>query len=1129
MAYKNKISILITAEDIATPVLAEVAARAEEQQTALAAAAEESAAKQAEASDQAAASVDAAQTSMAESLGRTEAAFVSLGASSEEYQANMVAIAAATGEAEGGITVLGDDAVATRDVVISSNDEMIASYRELAAAADTSGAGSAAGADAAAAGGISKGVGMAAMAVAAATAVAAGLMVKSAATFQQSLTRLATSAGESYGNLKMVGNGILQIARDTGTATGPLTSAMYQIESGGYHGAAGLEVLTAAAQGAKTENADLGTVAHTVAAAMNDYRFSAAQAATVTSKLVVATGQGMTTFQQLAAALPQVLSKASAAGIGFNEILGALASMTQHGMSADQAAQNLAHTISSLQSPTMAMSKELASLGLNSTVLSQNLGKTGLVGSIQEISQAIQADMGKGSTAVILNMTDALKGLPPAVQAMGQELMNGSVSYETFYKAAKQLNPLERSQVQAFMTLYDGMHTIGTEQMSGAQVMQTYAGAMHKALGTSDALNVALMLTGKNTAATNAAIAAVSKATAQAGNNVQGWTDIQHNFNQQLSVLREDVGTTAIAIGEALLPPLTAIAKALTGTLGPIANFISHNKKLAAGIILTIGGISTFVALSWALQKSTKATKEAFDPLINVVKKFTAEMWGLDAAEGSQGLGKVTTELQGVKIAASDATSEVNTLATRTSLLGKLGVGGGLLSGGGATVAGDAATVAAGGAEAASATGATGIGATIAGGLVGVLTGPLGIAIGATIGTAFAVKAAKAYVNEQNQKNNQAVGLPSKSTEAQQATRNHTSAINYHNQALAQHKKLTSELGLANKNLIDDHKALATSEARRANDIKTLNKLQAEGKTGDLAYNKTLNDLYNTYGTISTQQSAVSRDQGNLNTLNSQAASVNRQLGISNKDVSSTTANVTNLTVALNATRKNESGQLQIVRGDQAKYNEMVKIFGPNSLPAINALKQLHTDQGKLNSTQTTARQLQGDINNLNHDAISPLVTRKQKTDDMKRAQDDLNNALRQQPSDSILQQILRDAPILGRITSDIHQWAHDFTSFFAGNSKETAAATTYFSGKQLAIPHRAGGGSVQGGSAYIVGEQGSELFVPDSSGTIIPHGQTTGMPGSGAPTVVIQNLIINNNTDANMVTKKLGWALANA
>jgi hypothetical protein len=51
----------------------------------------------------------------------------------------------------------------------------------------------------------------------------------------------------------------------------------------------------------------------------------------------------------------------------------------------------------------------------------------------------------------------------------------------------------------------------------------------------------------------------------------------------------------------------------------------------------------------------------------------------------------------------------------------------------------------------------------------------------------------------------------------------------------------------------------------------------------------------------------------------------------------------------------------------------------------------------------------------------------------------------------------------------------------------------------------RAAGGSVTGGTPYVVGERGAELFVPNSSGTIIPNG------GNGGTTI---NLTVNGAID---------------
>lgn len=49
--------------------------------------------------------------------------------------------------------------------------------------------------------------------------------------------------------------------------------------------------------------------------------------------------------------------------------------------------------------------------------------------------------------------------------------------------------------------------------------------------------------------------------------------------------------------------------------------------------------------------------------------------------------------------------------------------------------------------------------------------------------------------------------------------------------------------------------------------------------------------------------------------------------------------------------------------------------------------------------------------------------------------------------------------------------------------------------GAALGAPGRATGGPVTGGRAYMVGEQGPELFVPTSAGRIEPHGSPADAP----------------------------------
>ena len=64
---------------------------------------------------------------------------------------------------------------------------------------------------------------------------------------------------------------------------------------------------------------------------------------------------------------------------------------------------------------------------------------------------------------------------------------------------------------------------------------------------------------------------------------------------------------------------------------------------------------------------------------------------------------------------------------------------------------------------------------------------------------------------------------------------------------------------------------------------------------------------------------------------------------------------------------------------------------------------------------------------------------------------------------------------------------------------------STFLGGSPL--PGRAGGGPVNSGSPYVVGEKGPELFVPGASGSIIPNGATSGGGKSGPSVNVTYNI----------------------
>jgi TP901 family phage tail tape measure protein len=431
------------------------------------------------------------------------------------------------------------------------------------------------------------GVSNAALMGAGVVAAGAGIeFAKMAGDFNMATTRLVTSAGETQSNLQMVRDGILAMAGSVGYSSDELAAAMYKVESGGQHGAAALKVLQAAAQGAKAENADLTTVSDALTSAMVDYKVPADQAATVTSKLVAATSQGKMTFEELASSMSAILPVASANHVSLDDILGDLASMTVHGMSAQQATQNLADAIRHMAAPTQVQAKELASLGMNATEVSKSLGAQGLSGTINEISNRITSQMGPDGM-VVLNLTNALKGMSPAVQDLGAKVLDGSMSMKDFTASAKGMDVINAKQVTSFAALAGTMHGIGTEAKSGADVYQTYSQAMQRAMGDATGMNVALMIGGENATTTANAIKVVSGATADASGNVKGFAEIQQEFNFKLAAAKDGLGALAISIGEKLLPVLTP----LVGMLATGATWLANHQAAATTLAFIIGGV----------------------------------------------------------------------------------------------------------------------------------------------------------------------------------------------------------------------------------------------------------------------------------------------------------------------------------------------------------------------------------------------------------------------------------------------------------------------------------------------------------------------------------------------------------
>ena len=487
-----------------------------------------------------------------------------------------------------------------------------------------------------------KGVGHAASIVSVAGVAVVGAGVKMAADFQMQMTRLVTSAGESHKNLALVSRGIMAISISTATSTSELAKGMYTVESAGYHGAKGLTILKAAAQGARAEQAPLKEVTDAVTTALRDYQLPASKAAAVTSAMVAAVGHGKTTFGEFAGSLSTVQATAAKAHISIADLYGALATLTVHGVSAREAAHQLAFTINALQAPNNVAINQMQQLGINSNDVATKLGRRGVAGTIEYLSNVVLHKMGP-SGLVLLNAFNKSKAaaadanvmfqkLSPSAQALATQFVHGQISLTGFRKQAKALpGPMAALALQ-WLAMNVKAKGFSAALRSGTPQAKTYNKLMKDMLGGSLGLRTALQLSAGGFSEVKKNTAAVSKAMRGGKKDVKGFADVQKTLKFQWDKLKQILSVLLIQIGQKLLPAFTHLLTFLANH-----TWIVKTMGAAFALIFAAGAAYKLNAMASAVGNVIKSLVK----LVPALRAAAAGQAALDVAQDASPMGAV--------------------------------------------------------------------------------------------------------------------------------------------------------------------------------------------------------------------------------------------------------------------------------------------------------------------------------------------------------------------------------------------------------------------------------------------------------------------------------------------------------
>ena len=486
-----------------------------------------------------------------------------------------------------------------------------------------------------------------------------------AAKFEKSTMLLVTAGGESMSALDSVRKGILEISTSTGTTAEQMSEGMYIMEKAGYRGAAGLAALKASAQGAKDENVDLATMAQATTDVLLDYGYKMDTAANatdssvrVTNMLVAASGAAKTTMTDFAGSMAAVVPIASTAKISFDQVGGAIATMTQHGQTAQQSSQNLANLIQSLVRPNAMASAAMSQLGIDTTDLAKNLGERGLSGSLKIVDDAIKAHTQDGMvfTGTMKDNANATKAMDtivgqmsPTMAKLSTGLKDGSVSIKDYSKATKDMGGEAGALGLQFMSLYKANSGVTDSLKAGKPAYETYAAALRDTLGNVTAMRAAQMLLMNNGKEFEANIKAIGDAGKKTGQDISTWADMQSTLSVKMDQTKAMVSNLGIEMGTKLLPA----AKDLVGGFTDLFHGFEQGNPVLTGLADLLGIVVAGSVVNFGIKmgKMVVSTISGFvDMGAAAIAQSTLFVKGMMADEMAIGQFSTKAEIAGARV-----------------------------------------------------------------------------------------------------------------------------------------------------------------------------------------------------------------------------------------------------------------------------------------------------------------------------------------------------------------------------------------------------------------------------------------------------------------------------------------------
>lgn len=271
---------------------------------------------------------------------------------------------------------------------------------------------------------LAKGVGVGIAAAGTALAIGAVAAFNFGSAYETSLAKVSTMVDTSVMSVQELSSEVMSLSNKTGEGAAGLNEAVYQALSAGADTADVVGLVDVAVKAARGGFTDTTTAVDGLTSTLNAYGMQTKDAEGLANSFLITQNKGKTTFGELASSIGTVAPTASAAGVGVNELLAGVASLTANGIGTSEAMTGIKAAMSNIIKPSAEASKVAQSLGLDfSTAALQSKGLAGFLG---EVKTATGGNM--DTMAQLFGSVEALNTVLTLTSDNGMTLMQDTMN-----------------------------------------------------------------------------------------------------------------------------------------------------------------------------------------------------------------------------------------------------------------------------------------------------------------------------------------------------------------------------------------------------------------------------------------------------------------------------------------------------------------------------------------------------------------------------------------------------------------------------------------------------------------------------------------------------------------------------